>query len=50
MARVLAAAFAILLLLPVVADGRWWGSARHPNVFGTKPLPISVGRSASLHC
>src|SRR6478672_10726511 len=32
------------LLLPVAAAGRWYGSPRHPNVFGSKPLPISIRR------
>jgi hypothetical protein len=31
------------LTLPVVAAGRWYGSPRHLNVFGTRPLPISTG-------
>jgi hypothetical protein len=35
----------VSLALPVVASGKWFGSARHPNVFGTKPLPISIGAS-----
>src|SRR4051794_12060529 len=29
-------------LPPVAAVGRWYGSPRHPNVFGTRPLPIST--------
>ena len=33
------------IVLPVVALGKWYGSPRHPNVFGTKPLPISIRSS-----
>jgi hypothetical protein len=45
MRALLAAALLACLVLPVVAAGRWYGSARHPNVFGTRPLPISIGAS-----
>jgi hypothetical protein len=40
-----AATLVIALMLPVVAAGEWFGSPRHPNVFGTRPLPISIGAS-----
>ena len=43
MARVGSACLLILLALPVVAVGRYYASERHPNVFGTRPIPISVG-------
>jgi hypothetical protein len=42
---VVAAALLVGLGLPLTAGARWYGSPRHPNVFGTRPLPISVGRS-----
>lgn len=45
MRALVAATVVVSMLLPVVAAGRWYGSPRHPNVFGTRPLPISVGAS-----
>lgn len=42
---VLAAALLVGLALPFAAGAGWYGSPRHPNVFGTRPLPISVARS-----
>jgi hypothetical protein len=44
MRALLAGSIFACLLLPVVALGKWYGSPRHPNVFGTKPLPISIRR------
>src|SRR4051794_9111765 len=41
----LVAVLVVGFLLPVVALGKWYGSPRHPNVFGTKPLPISIRRA-----
>ncbi|HYZ27980.1 MAG TPA: hypothetical protein VE570_02910, partial [Thermoleophilaceae bacterium] len=43
MRRVLAITLLALLLLPLAAGAKWYGSPRHPNVFGTRPLPISIG-------
>jgi hypothetical protein len=45
MRKIFVAALLVCLVLPVVAAGKWYGSSRHPNVFGTKPLPISIRSS-----